>query len=125
MKLLTKDSSILLNISIHSYPGSTTEEKITIVDNYAERKLKTIIVQDGTNSLLKSRNACVDDLMQDWLDLIKTDDEKFNPNKIVLMTIPPLRIIQEINIKTAESMNSMQNFGNSWRQSIKLSMFKK
>ena len=80
-----------MDISIHSYPGSTTKEKISIVDNYSERKLKTIIVQDGTNSLLKSRNASVDDLMQDYLDMIKKVDEKFNPNKIVLIIVPPLR----------------------------------
>ena len=58
---------------------------------YSERKLKTIIVQDGTNSLLKSRNVSVDELMQDYLELIKKVDEKFNPNKIVLMTVPLLR----------------------------------
>ena len=53
--------------------------------------MKTLIVQDGTNSLLKSRNASVDDSIQNYLELIKKVDEKFNPNKIVLITVPPLR----------------------------------
>ena len=91
MKPLTKDSNIPLDVSMHSYHGSTTKEKITVVDNYSERKLKIIIVQVGTNSLLKSRNASVDDLKQDYLELIKKVDEKFNPNKIALMTVPLLR----------------------------------
>ena len=91
VKPLTKDSGIPLDICINSYPGSTTKEKIIFVNNYSERKSKTIFVQDGTYSLLKSRNASVDDLMQDYLEMIKKVDEKFNPNKTVLKTVPPLR----------------------------------
>ena len=101
-----------MDISVHSYPGSTTKEKFTIVDKYFERKMKTIYVQDGTNYLLKSRNASVEVLIQVYLELIKNVDEKFNLDKIVQMTVPPLRNkpgnnyhnsrINEVNTKIRE-----------------------
>ena len=38
---------------VHAYRGSSTEEKIKVLDQYSEKKLKCVIIQDGTNSILK------------------------------------------------------------------------
>ena len=41
------------DVAIHAYPGSTTDEKAGILDSYENKQLRTITLQDGTNSLLK------------------------------------------------------------------------
>ena len=38
---------------VHAYRGSSTEEKIKVLDQYIEEKFKCVIKQDGTNSILK------------------------------------------------------------------------
>ena len=55
--------------------------------------MKTIYDQDGTNYSLKSRKTSVEVLIQVYLELIRNVDEKFNLDKIVQMTVPPLRNI--------------------------------
>ena len=38
--------------TIHAYRGSTTKEKIAIIEKYTSKKLDSVILQDDTNPLL-------------------------------------------------------------------------
>ena len=53
VKRIVNDNSIPTDIGIHAYPGSTTEEKHSVLTKYTEKQLKTVVIQDGTNSILK------------------------------------------------------------------------
>ena len=88
---LWKDRSIPQDIAIHGYRGATTEEKISIVENYPERKLKTVVVQDGTNSILKKKHTDVSELFENYKTLIENVSQKFQPENLVLCEVPPLR----------------------------------
>ena len=48
-------NDLFRDVAIHAYPGSTTDEKAGILDSYENKQLRTITLQDGTNSLLKQR----------------------------------------------------------------------
>ena len=39
--------------AINAYPGSMTDEKAEILDSNENKQLRTITLQDGTNSLVK------------------------------------------------------------------------
>ena len=47
------------DVAILAYPGSTTEEKAGILDYNKNKQLRTITLQDGTNSLLKQSSIIV------------------------------------------------------------------
>ena len=51
---IVDDNSIPSDIGIHANPGSTTEEKHSVLTTYTEKRLKTVAIQDGTNSILKN-----------------------------------------------------------------------
>ena len=42
--------------------GSTTKEKIAVLEKYPEKELKTVVLQYGTNSILKQKHRDVNDL---------------------------------------------------------------
>ena len=89
---LYDDASIPLDVAIHAYRGSTTLEKLKVVDKYESKKLKTLILQDGTNSVSKSsKNG--KDLFADYQKLVDKCMEKFTPDSMVLCEIPPFREI--------------------------------
>ena len=48
---IINDHSFPDDCTIHAYRGSTTKEKIAIVEKYTSKKLDTVILQDGTNAL--------------------------------------------------------------------------
>ena len=76
---LWKDRSIPQDIAKHGYRGATTEEKTSIVENNPEIKLKTVVVQDGTNSILKKKNSNVPELFETYKTLIENVFHKFQP----------------------------------------------
>ena len=53
IKHLERDRTFPLDCSIHAYPGSTTEEKLQLLQGYDQKIMKTVILQDGTNAILK------------------------------------------------------------------------
>ena len=77
------------DIEFHCYSGSTTLEKIKLLKDYPERKLSTVIVQDGTNAISKYKNKCADDLLADFYKLYDIIVEKFKPDKIFVSEVPP------------------------------------
>ena len=75
---------------VHAYRGSSTEEKIKILDQYSEKKFKCVIIQDGTNSILKKSYSTIDEFSAKYEELIALIIAKFSPDSIVICEIPPI-----------------------------------
>ena len=78
-----------LDVEIIPYSGSTTDEKTTILQKTNFAQLKTIIIQDGTNSILKEINKSPEQIANNIKALISQIYEKFKPQKIFICEIPP------------------------------------
>ena len=87
---LENDRNIPNDCAIHAYRGSSTKEKINVLSKYEKRHLKTLILQDGTNSVLKS-NKTSDELFADYVELVENTVDKFSPENVVLCEIIPLK----------------------------------
>ena len=59
-----------LDVEIIPYSGSTTDEKMTILQKTNFAQLKTIIIQNGTNSILKETNKLPDEIANNIKALI-------------------------------------------------------
>ena len=64
------DATIPLVTAIHAYRGSTTKEKIKVVEKYECKKLKTLILQDGTITVSKLQKSC-NEILDDMFSLIE------------------------------------------------------
>ena len=53
--------------------------------------MKTVILQDGTNAILKQKSDHLETLFSDYKDLVSAIKEKFSPETLVLMDVPPLK----------------------------------
>ena len=85
-------ASIPLDVAIHAYRGSSTLEKLKVLDKYESKKLKSLILQDGTNSVSKSsKNG--KDLFADYQKLVDKCMEKITPDSMVLCEFPHFREI--------------------------------
>ena len=84
------DKTSPTNITVHSYSSSTTKEKFEILKNYLETKMKTAILQDGTNSFLKFERK-PRDVFEQCKQLVKLCREKFNADIFHLMTVTPMK----------------------------------
>ena len=91
VKNLVNDNSIPQDICIHAYRGSTTKEKIALLEKYPEKELKTVVLQDGTNSILKQKHRDVNELFNEYIELVGVVSHKFKPKSLVLMSIPPIK----------------------------------
>ena len=87
---LENDRNIPNDCAIHAYRGSSTKEKINVLSKYEKRNQKTLILQDGTNSVLKS-NKTSDELFADYVELVEKSVDKFSPENVVLCEIIPLK----------------------------------
>ena len=61
VKNLVGDSTIPEDICAHDYRGSTCE-KIEVVKQLPKTVIKTVLIQDGTNSILKEKQKNIDEL---------------------------------------------------------------
>ena len=110
---LQEDETIPIDIAVHGYRGSTTKEKIKIVEQYESKKLKTLILQDCTNSIVKFDKNC-DEVMDDFLILVDRCREKFSPDHFVVCEVIPFKetyantaknaLIDEFNSKLPDVM---------------------
>ena len=91
IKNLVNDNSIPQDIWIHAYRVSTTKEKIAVLEKYPERELKTVVLQDRTNSILKRKYRDVRDLFNEWIELVEVGSNKFKLRSLVLRDIPPIK----------------------------------
>ena len=87
VKNLVNDNSIPQDICIHAHRESTTKEKIAVLEKYPEKELKTVVLQDGTNSILKQKNCDVNDLFNEYIELVEVVSHKFKRKSLVPMEI--------------------------------------
>ena len=76
---LRRDATIPLDTAIHAYSGSTTKEKIKVLDKYDCKKLKTLFLQDGTNTGSKLQKSS-DEILDDMFCLNNACINKFQPD---------------------------------------------
>ena len=53
--------------------------------------MKTVILQDGTNAILKQKSDHLENIFSDYKNLVSVIKEKFSPETLVLMEVPPLK----------------------------------
>ena len=75
---------------VHAYRGSSTEEKIKALTKIVKKKLNCVIIQDGTNFILKNIYSTVDEFSAKYQELIALITAKFSPDSIVFCKIPPI-----------------------------------
>ena len=85
------DRSIPEDVSVHAYKGSTTQEKLALMEQYPDLKMKTVLLQDGTNSILRNKNKDISELADDTCVLIQAIKENFSPDVLVFMEVPPIK----------------------------------
>ena len=87
---LIQDKNIPDDSTIHAFRGSTTKEKIPTLKKYADKNLKTVRNQDGTNSMLKEKHTEAEALFGGFCQLVDLVQNKFKPENIVLCEVPPV-----------------------------------
>ena len=87
---LKTDKTIPTDTTFHAYRGSSTIEKLELMKKYPETKMKTVILQDGTNSFLKFERK-PKDVFEQYKQLVKLCREKINSDKLYLMTVIPIK----------------------------------
>ena len=97
------------DVAIHAYPGSTTEEKAGILDSYENKQLRTITLQDGTNSLLKQRSINVKSHFEKQKLLVEKLSSKLMPQKIFICEIPPVKNDDTVNEQIRNFNNLLNN----------------
>ena len=109
IKHVARDRTFPQDCSIHAYSGSTTKEKLQFLQGYDQKKMKTVILQDGTNAILKQKSDHLETLFSDYKDLVSAIKEKFSPETLVLMEVPSLIKCRKTNRQTTKFTNSMKN----------------
>ena len=85
VKNMAGDRKIPTDIVTHAYRGSTTSEKIQILDQYPNRKMKTVVLQDGTNTIVKNKDKPIDEIFDEYQVLLDKVREKFSPDILVAL----------------------------------------
>ena len=88
MKNMMNDRSIPEDVSMHAYRRSTTLEKLALMQQYPDLKMKTVLLQDGTNSILRNKSTDISELADDTCVLIQAIKENFSPDVFVFMEVP-------------------------------------
>ena len=87
---LEEDKSLPQDCSVHAYRGSTTKEKLKILNDYPNKRLKTFILHNGTNSILKF-NKSAGDIFSELNELVIKCNNKFEPDLLLMCEVPPLK----------------------------------
>ena len=81
---------------------------MAILEKYPNRKLKTVVLQDGTNSILKRKNSEVAELFDKYIELVKNVNKKFQPEYLVLCEVLPMRE----NDRNSDQNERIEEFNN-------------
>ena len=57
--------------------------------------IKTVLTQDGTNSILKEKHESFVELLEMYTNLVDVTRNPLSPENIVLMQVPPIRNLQK------------------------------
>ena len=109
------DKTIPIDCAVHPYRGSTTNEKLKVVSEYEDRKIETLILQDGTNNVLKHHQKNAQDHFADHAKLVKKSIEKFQPEVFVVCEVSPLKNLQQNMVKN----NSIDEFNELLRSTYR------
>ena len=82
IKHLARDRTFPQDCSIHAYRDSTTKEKLQLLQGYDQKKMKTVILKDWTNAILKQKSDQLETLFSDYKDLVSAIKENFSPENI-------------------------------------------
>ena len=82
---LVGDSTIPEDICVHDYRGSTTCEKIEVVKQLPKAVIKTVLIQEGMNSILKEKHKNIDELFEKYTNLFDVTRNTLSSENIVLM----------------------------------------
>ena len=85
------DSTIPEDICVHDYRGSTTFEKIEVVNQLPKTVIETVLIQDETNSILNEKHKNIDELFEKYTNLVGLTTKTLSLENIVLMQVPPIR----------------------------------
>ena len=91
VKNMVGDRTILTNIVTHAYQGSTTSEKIQILDQYPNREMTTVVLQDGTNTIVKNKDKPIDEIFNEYQVLLDKVREKFSPDILIALEVQPMK----------------------------------
>ena len=78
------------------------------IRNYPKKKMKNVILQDGTNSISFEKGKTVDELIEEHAELIELIKDKFDPERILVMQVPPI-LNQPEKIQRIEAYNTKLN----------------
>ena len=106
------------DIMVHTYKGSSTNDKMEVIDLYPSKKLTSFTIQDGTVSLHQNPETDVSELFEDYKKLIQQIVQKFTPAKLFLCHVPPVNDGEDVltsvkNIRIKEFNDLMQNLSES------------
>ena len=79
-----------------------------------KRKTKTVILQDGTIAILKQKSDHLETIFSDYKNLVSAIKEKFSPETLVLMEVPPLKKLP----KNEQTNNKIYEFNEQLREYI-------
>ena len=91
---LERDTTIPADIGTQASRGSTTKEKLRVLRDYEAKKLKTLVVQDWTNNVLKHTSKSAQENFEEFKQLVNLCIEKITPERFVLCGIPPLKYLE-------------------------------
>ena len=78
-------------IVLYPYRGSTTNEKIKFVSEYEDRKIETLIVQDGTNKVHKHHHRSLQEHFAENAKLVKKVSNQVPTRSICCMRSSPCK----------------------------------
>ena len=121
VKNLVNDRSIPEDVSVHAYRGSSTPDNLALMEQYPDLKMKTVLLQDGTNSILRNKNKDISELADETCMLIQAIKENFSPDVFVFMEVPPIKKSTN-NDSTNEKMKL---FNRKMREKLRFFEFEK
>ena len=114
IKHLARDRTFPQDCSIDAYPGSSTKKKLQLLPGFDQKNMKTVILQDGTNAILKQKSDHLETLFSDYKDLVSSIKDKFSPETLVLMEVPPFKKLP----KNEQTNNKIYEFNEKLRECI-------
>ena len=101
------NKSLPEDVQIHATSSSQT---LSMLEHYTVRRpLTSLVIQDGTNTLLKSSQGDVSELFPEFESLVTKSLEKFELTKLFLCAVPPLRTIERnsVNMERIKQGNNI------------------
>ena len=70
-------------------------KKIEVLKQLPKTVIKTVLIQDGRNSILKEKHKNIDELFEKYTNLFDVTRNTLSPEDIALMQVPPIRNLQK------------------------------